>query len=1540
MASANPSVGASGANPEVEHPLPAYSQEEQLQQSIDMCAVRMGLMASKLGAAENLKEVKALRLELDELNMLAHALEASLRLIRRPAEKAEEPTQKTPVALPPAVPGVQPPQQAAPAQPPQAPRVPNLPSQHPTYRKSGSDNYADMKLFLEAAETTFRSIALQEQFYLFKVATMVDRCTSRWIESELLDPLDKTRTLYNWRESRRLLIDEFKHTQSRQEATVKLNNFTWDAKRTIQDNARDFLLLMDDAGVLPGDVQRLDQIHHLMPTGMYSHCAVYRDQQDQMFLEGRRGHRVTIRELCKYAARITPNVQERSLFIGPKPSNPGKPGGGAPNKPPVGNNVTNPKPDSKAKTPQDDKGVVPRRRNITCYGCGQTGHIQPNCPNKARSNDGRISAVAGFNFDSDEERDADDVALERESEALAQEYEADIRCAATRGVVAEYFGDVPDLVDSSDEVRFEVETVKGPKGPMPKLSTPVKKATRSADLKEQRVSSGKRYLVPVTVNDVQVLALADTGSEHTLCDVTWAESVGIQLHPTTRGCRPALANAPRASCLGQCDVSIRTTSAEAPAVMYAVKLCEEAPVLLGNDILPKLGMILSNLPVEFPESRDPADGRKDPRGIMDDLCAKPELDIKASEEETHEWLDELVPLLEAAKNRTGFCNHPSSLVHINTTGYSKPIHTHQYPVPLRQLPILRRKIRDLLALGIIKESPDDNPWNFPWVTAPKKNEKGEPVDLRFCVDYRKLNMILAAYNQHEIPHIRRDILSHLGGHEWYSKIDLKDGFHQMRIVDEDQIKTAFTFEGVKYVYVGAPFGLKHLPSHFQMVMDMVLRGLDNVKVYIDDIIIFTKGSLAEHTRVVKQVLARLERYNIRTRMDKCAFFYKQIQILGHIVDSEGIKVDPSKIDAALKWPRPRTNKDIQAFMGLVNYFGEHLPGLAAVARPLNEQRNNKKFRSSKDWSPALESSFCQLKELVQNALKLYYPVEGFEFTLAVDASKYAVGGVLFQDVVEDRRYITVFSKTLSKTEQRYPTMRRELLALLYGLRKCKYYLWGRHFQVLTDHKSLIYMLTQKKMNETLLNWYEEIMSYDMTICHTPGVANVLPDVLSRIYASSADDNNAKEELVPPIRLAAIIADVEDENRRSELMELAHLQGHFGAKAIERHIRYTQQCTWKNIRKDCEELVSKCQACRKYNVHKTGYHPAKSIEASLPMEAVAIDCASLDCASRGNVIILIVVDIFTHFVWLRSLPDKCMETIGRTLLEIFSGWGIPKIVISDQGREFINQIIEAFLEASHIDHRIATAYHPQGNSKAERTVKTTLLTIKKMLRGCDSDWDLYVAQTQLWFNLHISETTQSSPFALMYNRPFAEFKDHRGISWHDMTREERDARFNELYDIVYPAIRGRKSAVHEQRRRNLDKNRKQITSPFPEGALVMVRDVRRSRKTEPPYLGPFTVVRVSRGGAYTLKRPDGSLYERDVAPNHLKLIESSYVDEDGGEHYEVEAIVDHRGEGSSREYLVKWRGYDSSENTWEPPENFDDEISIRKYHSRLGESGGG
>jgi hypothetical protein len=393
-------------------------------------------------------------------------------------------------------------------------------------------------------------------------------------------------------------------------------------------------------------------------------------------------------------------------------------------------------------------------------------------------------------------------------------------------------------------------------------------------------------------------------------------------------------------------------------------------------------------------------------------------------------------------------------------------------------------------------------------------------------------------------------------------------------------------------------------------------------------------------------------------------------------------------------------------------------------------------------------------------------------------------------------------------------------------------------------------------------------------------------------------------------------------------------GHFGARYMVNSIQATGQ-TWPDMLEQAQKIVDNCRACQQYNTTREGFHPAQTTDATFPLDHVAIDCATLHCTSNGAVYVLIMVDYFTKFVFIRALSDKKMTTIANALWLIFADFGLPKIIQSDNGSEFVNSLIKELVLATKMDHHLTTPYYPQANGRVERKVRVVLNTIKKQLEGHNANWSKYVAVTQLAINLQISASTSASPFTLMFGRPFAGLSDFRHAKVEDLSPESRLQYLTKIQDIVYPAIVQTNTRLAQQRKTYLDSNRKQIQSHIPPGVEVLLRNEYKTSKLDPLFVGPLTVVRCTKSGSYTLRNADGSILPRDVPPSKLKVLSDLYHIEDNC--YEVDAIINHRTSKGRKEYLVRWKGYTSDYDTWEQTSSFDDITTIQKYWQRAGKA---
>ena len=287
------------------------------------------------------------------------------------------------------------------------------------------------------------------------------------------------------------------------------------------------------------------------------------------------------------------------------------------------------------------------------------------------------------------------------------------------------------------------------------------------------------------------------------------------------------------------------------------------------------------------------------------------------------------------------------------------------------------------------------------------------------------------------------------------------------------------------------FGLTNAPAAFMDLMNRVFKKyLDKfVIVFIDDILIYsrTEADHAEHLRIALEILRREKLY---AKFSKCEFWLREVQFLGHVVSNEGIKVDPSKIEAVLNWDRPRTPTEVRSFLGLAGYYRRFVQDFAKIATPLTKlTRKNEKFI----WNERCEESFQELKTRLVTAPVLALPDDQGNFVIFSDASQKGLGCVLMQH----GKVIAYASRQLKPHEQKYPTHDMELAAIVFALKIWRHYLYGEKCEIYTDHKSLKYIFTQKELNIRQRRWLELIKDYDCSINYHAGKANVVADALSR-----------------------------------------------------------------------------------------------------------------------------------------------------------------------------------------------------------------------------------------------------------------------------------------------------------------------------------------------------------------------------------------------------------------------------------------------------------
>ncbi|KAJ0916995.1 putative nucleotidyltransferase, Ribonuclease H [Helianthus annuus] len=413
---------------------------------------------------------------------------------------------------------------------------------------------------------------------------------------------------------------------------------------------------------------------------------------------------------------------------------------------------------------------------------------------------------------------------------------------------------------------------------------------------------------------------------------------------------------------------------------------------------------------------------------------------------------------------------------------ANPVAKAPYRLAPSEMRELSNQLQELLEKGFIR--PSTSPWGAPVLFVKKKDGS-----FRMCIDYRELNK-LTIKNRYPLPRID-DLFDQLQGAACFSKIDLRSGYHQLQIQEEDIPKTAFRTRYGHYEFVVMPFGLTNAPAVFMDLMNRVCKPyLDRfVIVFIDDVLIYSK-SKAEHAQHLRSVLELLQGNQLCAKFSKCEFWLEEVQFLGHIVNSRGIHVDPAKIEAVKSWITPKNPSEVRSFLGLAGYYRRFIEGFSKIAVPLTAlMHKDKPFV----WGNAQETAFQTLKHMLCNAPILTLPDGSDNFIVYCDASNVGLGCVLMQ---RDKG-IAYASRQLKIHEKNYTTNDLELGAVVFALKIWRHYLYGTKCTIYTDHKSLQHIFNQRELNMRQRRWVELLNDYDCEVRYHPGKANVVADALSR-----------------------------------------------------------------------------------------------------------------------------------------------------------------------------------------------------------------------------------------------------------------------------------------------------------------------------------------------------------------------------------------------------------------------------------------------------------
>ena len=477
----------------------------------------------------------------------------------------------------------------------------------------------------------------------------------------------------------------------------------------------------------------------------------------------------------------------------------------------------------------------------------------------------------------------------------------------------------------------------------------------------------------------------------------------------------------------------------------------------------------------------------------DDTCVQwnlpPHLD-EMQKRSLQGLLKEFEDTLKSKPGRTRMIEHSID------TGSAQAIRLPPYRLPYAYRDVITKELKEMLEEGVISRSTSE--WAAPVVLITKKN--GE---IRFCVDYRRLNSI-SRTDSYPMPRVD-ELIDRLGSANYISTLDLSRGYWQVPMSAQSMAKTAFVTSYGLCEFNVMPFGLQGAPSTFQRMMDQLLRGLEDcAAAYLDDLVIHN-ATWPEHLASLRKVLERLRTAGLTAKPSKCHFAMKECTYLGHIVGNGQVRPEIGKLTAVEDFPVPKTKKEVRTFLGLTGYYRKFVPCYASLAAPLTELTRSNAPTIVK-WTTSCNTAFMGLKRLLCSSPVLQCPDFSRPFILQTDASDWGVGGVLSQLDQEGLDHpVAYFSRKLLPRERRYATVEKECLAIKLAIQAFRVYLLGKPFRIVTDHHALEWLDRLKTDNARLTRWSLSLQPYHFTVTYRPGKCNGNTDALSRRTSSPLEN---------------------------------------------------------------------------------------------------------------------------------------------------------------------------------------------------------------------------------------------------------------------------------------------------------------------------------------------------------------------------------------------------------------------------------------------------
>lgn len=724
-----------------------------------------------------------------------------------------------------------------------------------------------------------------------------------------------------------------------------------------------------------------------------------------------------------------------------------------------------------------------------------------------------------------------------------------------------------------------------------------------------------------------------------------------------------------------------------------------------------------------------------------------------------------------------------------------PFFQKSWPIPLALREKVDEEVQQMLNNNIIERA--DGPFVNPLITVLKRDKS-----VRVCLDARRINAVMKPDYEGSAP--VNEILSSCSGIKVMSSIDLRNSFWQVQLHCTSRDYTGFIYKGRMYRFTVMPFGLKTSSASLARALDQVLS--ENVKkftlIYVDDCLVVSKD-VEQHLLHLKLLFEDFRRANITINFRKSQLFRKEMSYLGFKITTDGITTEDDKISAIMNFPRPRNQKQLKSFLGLTNFYNRFTDKYAERTQPLLQLlKKDKRFR----WTSEEEQQFQEIKKLFIESVVLTYPDNNKRYYLQTDASKFALGGQLYQ--FDDQQQIAVIaftSRVFRGAELNYHTTEKELLAIMHCINKFRMYLIGKRFSIITDNKALTFLNRCHLSSSRIGRWTLALQEYDFDIIHCKGKDNVVSDVLSRnpedieATAEICDDleinkicfklNKQSIQVIRNIRvyqredpkLLRIMERIQEsptegynknylihqgilyrrdrkqwkvyvpESKSTDMIQDIHQTfGHSGAKRTMEIFK--ESLTTDKIVNITKNIVKKCIICQKYKDNNIKLHGATmAILPEAKGQLISIDYyGPLATSNAGVRYILVVTDNFTKYVQLYAVRRATTAITLKKIREYGEQHGLPKAILSDNGTQFTTSKWKEGLTCMGIKAKYTAIRNPCTNL-AERINRQLGNYFRVILQDKHTNWSRQLKTIEALINESFHETIGMTPYQAHYGR---------------------------------------------------------------------------------------------------------------------------------------------------------------------------------------------